>query len=140
VRQLWTGIPSKVTNAARAAINRVGQFFRAEPLSIPNPFSVRPVLAEKTVKGASMIKNRKILKPIFWTGAVGKLWIPNTRSTWTDPIGDTISGKSIIIPTDISLCGGDSLKDSLSLSPETAIAPAPFWNLTPIDADLARNA
>jgi len=101
---------------------------------------VRPVLAEKTVKGASVIKNRKILKPIFWTGAVSKLWIPSPCSTWTDPIGHTISGKSIIIPTDISLCGGDPLKDSLFSSPETAIAPAPFWNLTPIDADLARDA
>jgi hypothetical protein len=101
---------------------------------------VRPILAEKAVKGASVIKNRKILKTIFWTGAIGKLWIPSARSTWTDPIGHTIGGESIIIPTDISLCGGDSLKDSLFLSPETAIAPAPFWNLTPIDADLARNA
>jgi hypothetical protein len=101
---------------------------------------VRPVLAEKTVKGASVIKNGKILKPIFWTGAVGKLWIPSTRSTWADPIGHTIGRKSIIIPTDISLCGGDSSKDSLFLNPEAAIAPASFWNLTPIDTDLARNA
>jgi hypothetical protein len=100
---------------------------------------VRPVLTEKTVKGASVIKNGKILKPIFWSGAVSKPWIPSPRSTWTDPIGHTIGGKSIIIPTDISLCGGDSLKDSLFLSPETAIAPAPFWNLTPIDANLAKN-
>jgi hypothetical protein len=101
---------------------------------------VRPVLAEKTVKGASVIKNGKILKPIFLSGAVSKLWIPSTRSAWTDPIGHTIGRKSIIIPTDISLCRGDSLKDSIFLSPEAAIAPAPFWNLTPIDADLARNA
>jgi hypothetical protein len=117
VRKLWSGISSEVADATGMAIDGSAQFFRTDPFSIPNPLSMCPVLAEKTIKRASVIENGEVLKAIFWTGAVSKFWIPGTGSTWTDPIGYTIGGQSIIIPTGISFSLGDSVKDSLFLSP-----------------------
>jgi hypothetical protein len=116
--------------------DRLSQFFRADPLSIPNPFPVCPVLTEKTVKGAAVIENRKVSKPVFWTGAVSERWISSTRSPWTDPIGNTIGRQAIIIPADVSLGGRDSVEVSFLLSPQATVAPTFRWDLASIDTDL----
>jgi hypothetical protein len=102
VRQLRSRITTKVADATGAFINSLGQFFRCEPLFVPNPFSMRPVLAEKTVEGASVIEHGKVFKPIFRTISIGILGISGTRSTRTDPIRYTIGWEPIIIPTYIS--------------------------------------
>jgi len=140
VRKLWSGISSEVTDATRTRINRFSQFFWVNSLAVPNPLSMCPVLAEKAVKGTSVIENGKILKTILWTWTVRKSWISSTRSPRADPIGYTIGGQSIIIPTDISLPRGDTAKGPVYLSPQATIAPASLWNLTPIDTDLTWNA
>jgi hypothetical protein len=103
VRQLRSGITTKVADAAGAVIDSLGQLFRYEPLFVPNPFSMRPVLAEKTVEGASVVEHGKVFKSIFRTVGVGILGISSTRSTRTDPIGYAIGWEPIIIPTYISL-------------------------------------
>jgi hypothetical protein len=102
VRQLRCGITPKVADATGAFINGLGQLFRCKPLSIPNPFSMRPVLAEKTVERASVVEHSKIFKPVFRTVGMGILGISGTGSTRTDPIRYTIGWEPIIIPTDIS--------------------------------------
>jgi hypothetical protein len=66
VRELWSRISSKIADTTRAVIDRFSEPSRSDPFSIPNPFSVCPILTEKTVKGASMIKHGKVFKPIFW--------------------------------------------------------------------------
>jgi hypothetical protein len=103
VRKLRSWITTKVADATGAPINGLGQIFRCKPLSIPHPFSMRPVLAEKTVERASVIEHGKILKPIFWTVGISILGISSAGSTRADPIRYTIGWELIIIPTDISL-------------------------------------
>jgi hypothetical protein len=102
VGELWRGISSEVTDATGSAIDGFDHLFRGNPLFVPNPFSVRPVLAEKTVKRTSMIENGKILKAVFWTRAIRIGWISRTRSPRTDPIGHAVGGESIVVPTGVS--------------------------------------
>jgi hypothetical protein len=64
---------------------------------------MRPVLAKKTVEGASVIKDGKVFEPVFWTISMGIAGISGTCSTRTDPIRYTIGWEAIIIPTDIPL-------------------------------------
>ncbi len=98
-----SGITTKVADATGAVIDSLGQLLRCEPLSVPNPFPMGPVLAEKTVEGASVVEHGKVFKSIFRTVGMGILGISNTSSPRTDPIGYTIGWKPIIIPTYISL-------------------------------------
>jgi hypothetical protein len=63
---------------------------------------MRPVLAKKTVKRASVVEHGKIFKPIFWAIGMGILRISGTGSTRADPICYAIGWEPIIIPTDIS--------------------------------------
>jgi len=83
-----------------------------------------------------VIENRKVSKPVFWTGAVSERWISSTRSPWTDPIGNTIGRQAIIIPADVSLGGRDSVEVSFLLSPQATVAPTFRWDLASIDTDL----
>jgi hypothetical protein len=66
VRELWSGISSKITDTTGAAIDRLSELFGSDPFPIPNPFSVCPILTEKAVKGTSVIKHSEVFKPIFW--------------------------------------------------------------------------
>jgi len=103
MRKLWSGISTKIADTTRPVIDGLSQLFRSDPWRLPNPFSVVPILAEKTIKGASVIKYGEVLKPVFRTGGISKLGIAGTRPTRTNPIGYTISRKPIIIPTHIPL-------------------------------------
>jgi hypothetical protein len=67
MRELRSGIPSKIADATRTVINGLGKFFRNNPFLIPDPFPVCPILAEKAVKGTSVIKDSKVLITILWT-------------------------------------------------------------------------
>jgi hypothetical protein len=101
VRELWGGIPPKITNTTCTIIDFPGKFFGSDLLFIPDSFSVCPVLTEKTIKGTSMIKNSKVLKPILWIRMMSKLRITRTGSSRADPIGNTIRRELIIIPAQI---------------------------------------
>jgi hypothetical protein len=70
--KLRSGVSSKVADATGALIHGSGQLFRTDPLSIPNPFPVGPVLTKEAIKGASVIKNGKVFKPIFWTRSMSE--------------------------------------------------------------------
>jgi hypothetical protein len=103
VRKLWSGISSKKTDTTSTIIDRLGEFLRSNPFSIPDPFPVCPILTEKTVKGASVIKDGKIFISMFWTLSISKLRIAGTCPAWTDPICHTVGGKPVIIPAQIPL-------------------------------------
>jgi hypothetical protein len=96
---------------------------------------MHPVLAEKAVEGASVVEDRKVFKPVFRTIGMGITGISSTCSTRTDPIRTTIGWEAIIIPTDISLFGGNPSKDSLFSCPQAAVPPNILPNLTPVDTD-----
>jgi hypothetical protein len=99
-----------------------------------------PILAEKTVERTAMIEDCEVFKPVFWASTIGIVRISSAGSSWTDPIGYTIGWEPIIIPTDVSLPCRDAFESTIFSSPQTAIAPTILWNLTPVEADLARGA
>jgi hypothetical protein len=103
MRELRGGVPPKIADTTGTVIDGLGKFLGSDPLLIPNPFPVCPILAEKTVKGASVIKHSKVFVPIFWVPCICEMRIAGTRATGTDPIGYTIRGKPIIIPAHIPL-------------------------------------
>jgi len=58
-----------------------------------------PILAEETIKGASMIKDGQVLISIFRIWSISKLRIAGTCPAWTDPICYAVGGEPVIIPT-----------------------------------------
>jgi hypothetical protein len=66
MRELRSGIPSKITNTTGAVIDGPGKSFGGYSFLVPNPFPVCPILAEKTVKRASVIKHGEVLIPVLW--------------------------------------------------------------------------
>jgi hypothetical protein len=66
MRELRSGIPSKIADTTGTVIDGPSKFFGGYLFLVPNPFPMRPILAEKTVKRAPVIKNSEVLKPIFW--------------------------------------------------------------------------
>jgi hypothetical protein len=101
VRELRGGITTKVTDTTGFDIHCLGKFIRSDPCLIPHPFPVCPILAEETIKGASVIKHGQVLISIFRAWSIGNLRIASTRPAWTDPICHAIGGKPIIIPAQI---------------------------------------
>jgi hypothetical protein len=65
VRELWSGVPTKIADTTGAVINRLGKLIRGNSFAIPHPFPVCPILTEKTVEGTSVIKHGEVFKPIF---------------------------------------------------------------------------
>jgi hypothetical protein len=103
MRELRSRIPSKIADTTGTVIDGLGKFLGSNPLLIPNPLPVCPILAEKTVKGAPVIKHSEVFIPMFWIPCICEMRIARTRATGTDPIGYAIRGKPIIIPAHISL-------------------------------------
>jgi hypothetical protein len=66
MRELRSGIPSKIADTTGTVIDGLGKFFGSDLFLIPNPFSMCPILAEKTVKGASVIKHSEVFIPMLW--------------------------------------------------------------------------
>jgi hypothetical protein len=140
MRKLRSGIPTKVTDATGLGIHRLGQFLRANPLFVPNPFPVRPVLTEEAVKRAPMIEDGKVFITKFRTGAVCVIRIPRPYSTRADPISHTVGRKPIVIPTDIALSDRNAPELPFFLGPQTAITPAPLRDLATINTNLTDEA
>jgi hypothetical protein len=136
VRELGSGVPAEVTNATGLGIHSLGQFLRANPLFVPNPLPVRPVLTKKAVKRAAVIEDGKVFKTKLRARPVGIGGIPRACSARADPIGHTICRKPIIVPADIALPDGNALELAFLTGPQAAIAPPSFWNLTTIDTNL----
>jgi hypothetical protein len=136
VRKLWSGIPTEVTDAAGLGIHSLGQFLRANPLFVPNPLPMRPVLTIKAVKRAAVIEDRKVFKTKFRARTVGIGGIPRSCSARADPICHTIGRKPIIIPADIAFSDGHTLELPSLMGPQPAITPPFLWDLTTIDTNL----
>jgi hypothetical protein len=66
VRELWSGVPTKIADARSTVIHRLCKLFRGDSFAIPHSFPVCPVLTEQTVERASVIKHSEVFKPIFW--------------------------------------------------------------------------
>jgi hypothetical protein len=66
MRELRSGIPSKIADATCTVINGLGKFFRSNPFLIPDLFPVCPILAEKAIKGTSVIKDCEVFITVLW--------------------------------------------------------------------------
>jgi hypothetical protein len=66
VRELWSRISPKIADTTGTVIDHLSELFGSDPFLIPDPFSVCPILTEKTVEGTSMIKHSEVFKSIFW--------------------------------------------------------------------------
>ena len=138
--ELRSGIPTEVTDAAGLGIHSLGQFLRANPLFVPNPLPMRPVLTKQAVKRTAVIEDGKVSKTKFRTRTVSIGGIPRSCSARADPIGHTIGRKPIIIPADIAFSDGHALELPFLLGPQAAITPPSLWDLTTIDTNLTEQA
>jgi hypothetical protein len=117
MRELGSRISSEITDATGAIIDRLNQRIGSDRLPLSNAFSMGPVLAEKAVKGTTVIENGQILKSIFGSGSMSEPGISGSCSARADPIGHTVCGKSIMIPTHNSLFRRSPPKLAFPLSP-----------------------
>ena len=140
MRKLRSGIPPEVTDATGLGIHSLGQFLRANPIFVPNPLPMRPVLTKQAVKRTAVIEDGKVSKTKFRTRAVRIGRIPRSCSARADPIGHTISRKPIIIPADIAFPYGNASELPFLLGPQAAITPASLWDLATIDTNLTEYA
>jgi len=88
-----------------------------------------PVLAEQTIKGASLIEDGQVLIAIFGSWRTGKLRVASPGSTRANPIGYTVGGQGIIIPADVAFPGSGTDKSIFSVGAQPAVAPA-IWGDT----------
>ena len=64
-----------------------------------------------------MIEDCKVLESKFWALDVGELGVARSHSSGADPVGHTVRGQAVLIPTDTSLVLGCSLKASVFVNP-----------------------
>jgi len=136
VGKLWSRIPTEVTDTTGLGIHSLGQLLRTNPLSVPNPLPMRPVLTEQTVKRAAVIEDGKVFKTKFRARTVSIGGIPRSCSARADPISHTIGRKPVVIPTDIAFSDGNALELPFPMGPQAAITPPFFWDLTTIHTNL----
>jgi hypothetical protein len=91
--------------------------------------TIVPVLAEKAIKGAGLIKDGQVLITIFSSLRIGKPGITSPGSTGTDPISDAVGGQGIIIPTDLTFPGIGTFEPIFCVDAQSAISPA-LWGDT----------
>ena len=107
-------------------------------LTLPRcPVAIVPVLTEQAIKGASLIEDSQVFVAVFGSLRIGKLGIPGSSSTGTDPIRYAVGGQGIIIPTDIAFAGGRTDKPVPSVNAESAIAHTIWRDTASINAKLA---
>jgi hypothetical protein len=92
-----------------------------------------PVLTEKAVEGACLVKDGEVFVAIFGTGAVSVTGVTATCPCRANKIGDAVSRQRVVIPTD------DSVPFSVSMR-QTAIAHATSRNATTLRANSANYA
>ena len=137
--ELGCRISSKIADASGVWIDRLGKLRRTHPSSPFEAFPMGPILAEEAVKGAPVIKDRKVFEPIFRTRSAGEPWKPRTRSSRTDPVRHTVGGQRIVIPTESSNPFRRAGKLSGLISSQATISRGSLWNLTLIHTNVANH-
>jgi hypothetical protein len=121
MRKLRGGISAKITDAACGLIDRPDELFRIDSFSQRNLFSMGPVLAEETIKGTPMIEDCEILESIFWALDMGELRVARSHSSRANPVGHTVRGQTVMVPTDTPLVFGCPLKAPVLVNPQAAV-------------------
>jgi len=80
-----------------------------------------PVLAEETIKGTPMIEDCEILESKFWAPDMGELRITRSHPSRADPVGYTVRGQTVMVPTDTALSFGCSPKAPVLVHPQTTV-------------------
>jgi len=98
-----------------------------------------PVLTEKAVEGAAVIKYSQVFIPIFRTLNISITGKTGTSPTRTNPIRNAIRGQGIIIPRKKALLGGRTDFLPVYILPYSAVAFFTFSYLTIIKTIIAGN-
>jgi hypothetical protein len=101
--QLRRRIAAKVAYAGRAFVNGLSQVPGSCIVWLCAGITKLPVLAEKAIERARLIKYGQVFKTAFWTGTIGKFGITNSSATGADPIRNAVCGQTIVIPAYIGL-------------------------------------
>ena len=97
-----------------------------------------PVLAEETIKGASLIEDSQVFVAILSPFRIGKPGIASASSTRTDPISYTVGGQGIIVPTDVTLGGSGTYKFILPVDAQSTVASTICRNAALVGTNTAR--
>jgi hypothetical protein len=122
MRKLRGGVSAKIADTACGVIHGSDELIWSDPLPQRNLFSMGPVLAEETIEGTSMIEDREVFESVFWALEMRELGVARSYSPWTDPVGHTVRGQTVMVPADTSLVFGCSLKTSILVNPQAAVS------------------
>ncbi len=128
------------TDAAGLIIDELGQFVRADPLTLVNPLPETPILAEEAIEGTGLIEDGQILVAVFGAPRIGEAWISRGRSSRTDPISYTVGWKTVIIPCQVPLFRCNPLQDPFSIDPHPTVSPLSIGNPAFVGTDPASDA
>jgi hypothetical protein len=81
-----------------------------------------PVLTEKAVEGATLIKYSQVFIPIFSAFGISMARETGTGPTRANPIRNTIRGQRIIIPRKKTLLGGRTYFLPISILPYSTVS------------------
>jgi hypothetical protein len=81
-----------------------------------------PVLTEKAVEGATLIKYSQVFIPIFSAFGISMARETGTGPTRANPICNTIRGQCIIIPRKKALLGGRTYFLPVSILPYSTVS------------------
>jgi hypothetical protein len=132
---LGSGISAKVADTEGAPMGLGRQFFGAD--AARRSFEAKvPVLAGDAIEGASLVKDGQVdLAPLAWRRV-------RHAATLAHPVGHTVCGKRVVIPTDQRALGRTRQVDQSPLvnGPQSAQAKLPFPKPAGVDAQGTFNA
>lgn len=136
---LWAGIAAEVANTRRAGIHPPRQRGRRHRLTSACRLSKVPILTPQTIEGAGLVENREVCKPVFWSGPMRPLGIPDTRPRRADPIRHAVRRQGIVVPTQVSLGRRASRQATTHVSAEPAVAKLTGGNPTLVGAEVTQD-
>ena len=134
MRQLGSRVSSEVADTGSVAINLVGHLESTCLAPLPGSIPILPVLAEQAIEGTCLIEYSQVLVPELRPRTVAEIRITRFTSSGTNPIGNTIRGKSIMIPADIAHISRGTLQFLFFISAQSTITDAPRGNMAFVQA------
>jgi hypothetical protein len=98
------------------------------------------ILAVQAVERAGVIKNSKIVMPIFGAGGHSVLGVAAAGACWTDKISHAVGRKRVIIVAKITFVGSTPDYFAVFDPTEAAIASGAFRDTALVNAESATNS
>lgn len=137
--QLAHRVSTEVTDTRGPGVDVACQLSRRRPFHPGQPLTIVPVLTEEAVKATAVIKYGQVPVAVFRARGIGEFRVSYLGPSWTDPIGDAVCGKWVVVPIEVSLFPPNTNQLSFPAGAKSAVAPFACWNLTFVCADIAFN-